>query len=76
MPVLLTGRNLDDVAHSNLLDGVTPSLHAAGAGRDDQDLAAGMRMPRRAGPGSKVTDPPLAWRDRAPRTASRPARCR
>ena len=29
--------------------GFTQSLNAAGAGRDDQDLAARMRVPRRAG---------------------------
>ena len=41
MPVLLAGLNLHDVSGSDLLDGVTPSLHAAGSGRDDQDLPWG-----------------------------------
>lgn len=48
VPVLLTGRDPHDVSRSNLLDGVAPSLDASDASRDDQDLAARMRVPRSA----------------------------
>ena len=51
VPVLLTGRNPDHVSGADLVDGVTPPLDAADARRDDQDLAARMRVPRRAGAG-------------------------
>jgi hypothetical protein len=40
--MLLAGRDPDHVSPSNLLEGATPELDAAGAGRDDQDLASGM----------------------------------
>ena len=42
MPVLLAGRDSDDVTRSDFLDSVTPSLGSADAGGHDQDLAARM----------------------------------
>jgi hypothetical protein len=47
--MFLASRDSHDVSRSNLLDAVTPLLDAASAGGDDQDLARGMRMPRRSG---------------------------
>jgi hypothetical protein len=47
--MLLAGRDPHDVARANLLDAMSPLLDPAGPGRDDQNLAHGMRMPRRAG---------------------------
>ena len=77
VPVLLAGRDPHHVPRTDLLDGVAPSLHASGARRDDQDLAARMRVPRRAGAGLERHGC-RRWRatGRPPRTASRPARCR
>ena len=49
MPVFLAGLNLYDVSGSDLLDRATPSLHAAGSGRDDQDLPGRMSVPRGTG---------------------------
>ena len=62
MPVFLTGGDPHDVAGSNLLDRVTPSLYAAGTGRDDQDLTSGMRVPRRAGTGLERDRPATGMR--------------
>jgi hypothetical protein len=42
MPVLLAGRDSDDVARSDFLNGITPSLDSTDAGGDDQHLAARM----------------------------------
>ena len=57
MPVFLTGRDPDDISGSNLFDGTTPSLNAADACRDDQDLASGMRVPCRTGTGLERDGP-------------------
>src|SRR5439155_16834029 len=48
VPVLLTRRNPDHVARPNLLDRPTPVLGAPAAGRHDQGLPQGMRVPRGA----------------------------
>ena len=42
---------------SDFLDRATPLLDAPGAGRDDQDLASGMRVPGRAGAGLERDGP-------------------
>ena len=39
MPMLLVWRDVDDVAHPDLRDLASPSLHPAGAVRHDQGLA-------------------------------------
>src|SRR5436190_7999421 len=46
MPVLLTGREPDDVALVDRLDRAAPSLSAAAAGGHDQRLAQRVRVPR------------------------------
>src|SRR5678810_626443 len=51
MPVLLAGRNPDDVARPNVLDRPTPSLGAAHSGCHDQGLAKRVRVPGRPGAG-------------------------
>ena len=47
VPMLLAGRDRDDVTRPNLLDRTTRALHAAAAGSDNQRLAQRMRVPRR-----------------------------
>ena len=55
--MLLAGWNPDDVSGVDFFDRVTPPLNAAGAGRDDQDLTAGMRVPGCPGAGCKRDRP-------------------
>jgi hypothetical protein len=51
MPVLRVRRNSHDISGSNFFGGLTPSLDAADASGDDQDLTSRMRVPRRPGAG-------------------------
>jgi len=46
MPMLLTGREPDHVTWPDLLDRASPALREAAAGRHNQCLAQGMRVPR------------------------------
>jgi hypothetical protein len=57
VPVLLAGREPDDVAGADLLDQAPLALAAAQAGDHDQRLAERVRVPGGA-PGSKVTVAP------------------
>ena len=45
MPVLLAGREPDDVAGADLLDRAAPALRPAAAGGDDQRLAERVGVP-------------------------------
>src|SRR2546423_9115353 len=45
MPVLLTGRKPDDIARPDFLDGPTPMLRPAAAGRHNQCLTEWMSVP-------------------------------
>ena len=45
VPVLLAGREPDDVSGPDFLDWAAPSLCQAGAGRDDESLTERMRVP-------------------------------
>jgi hypothetical protein len=45
VPVLHAGRNPDDVAGADLLNGATPMLHQSHTGCDDECLAEWMRVP-------------------------------
>ena len=76
VPVLFAGGEPDDIAGPNLLDWPAVALCPAAAGRHDQRLAERVRVPGRAGAGSKVTLAPLTRRDRIDRRADRSEPCR
>jgi hypothetical protein len=52
VPVLLTGREPDDIAGPDFLSGAAFALHPAAAGGHDQRLTQRMRMP--GGPGARL----------------------
>src|ERR1700692_369949 len=64
VPVLLTGREPDDIASPDFLSGAAFALHPAAAGGHDQRLTQWMRMP--GGPGAPATPPVLCRPDVIP----------
>ena len=59
VPVLLAGRDQDDVAGTNLLDRSALPLNATRAGRDDKNLALRMGVPRSPSAGLESDDSPI-----------------
>ena len=76
VPMLLVGREPDDVAGVNFFDRPALALGQAGAGGHDEGLAQWMRVPRRSSAGLECYAAPATRPVRAPGTADQCVPCR